>query len=314
MAEFQCAIHIPDQPGLETDDLTVGRVFDLECAGPWPAGVDPKKYQTFFPKPDASDAPKPDAAASPAPSPYSLKFLDANASSKDAVTFKAVSYTAGPVEIPSLKITDGSSVLELGALRFEVRSVLDPQQPKQEPYGPFGAIGIGIPASWWMILACAVALLALAVFWRVRRRLQRRALMKRLREHDSALAPIAEFYARDRKLKRDHPLFAGMEGAPGDAAAATAELERTFRVYFMRRFRLPTLEWGDGALLRAFRAEHRALWDAAGDDVRKLFREFEAARKAKALDPKDVMQLERSARALIEKLERERTPRAKGRA
>lgn len=299
MADFSCKTQIPDVPGLESGQLTVGRVFTLECTGPWPEGVDPAKLQIASPPPPTDPKQKADQTAK-----YALKILGAKAISKDVVQFDVTTYLAGKVQIPALILTDGAKSFEANQIDFEVHSVLDPQQPKQEPYGPFGPMPISIPLSWWFMLAGAIVLAGLLVFWRVRRRLQRRELMKKLEEHDSALSPAAEFYTKMRKLRRDHVLFSGGETAETDTALVVRELERMFRTFFMRRFELPALDWNDGTLIRAFKREHRRAAEDVGSDLKKLLKEFGAAKSASRVETKDAVQLADVTRTLVEKIEK----------
>lgn len=297
-AELTCQTQIPDVPGLEPNDLTVGRVFDLECTGPWPADVQPDRLRVFTEKTDKPGGPRDDLM---------LKILDGKAVAKDTIQFKVTSYVAGKVQIPALVLTDGARKFQAGPLNFEVRSVLDPQQPKQEPYGPFGPLSMSIPLSWWIGLLVFILCLLGLLLTRVRRRLQRRGLLRRLKEHDSALSPSAEFYNRMRRLRREHGLFAGFAARPGEAAEVTKELEAMFRVYFMREFRVPALEWNDKALLRAFRHEHKMFFDEVGADIQKLFKEFGAAKASAKVDAKDAIQLSDATRTIVERIEKRQT-------
>lgn len=286
MAAIECQIRVPDQPGLEPGQLTVGREFFLDCAGAWPPIADPATAKFQFQKGNE----------------HMLKLLGMERVENGRVELKVTSYTAAKIDIPNLVLLDGNQTVELGPLRYEVVSVLDPAQPQQEPYGAFGPLTISVPAAWWVALALVLALIGLAVGLGLRRRLQRRALLKKIASHDSALAPEREFYQTLRRLKRDKGIFAGTEFPADEPAAVVGDLERAFRTFFMRQFRLPVFDWSDSALIKEFRRENRELFEAHGEDVRKLFKEFRAARDSKKVEARDAIQLAENSRLLVEKL------------
>jgi hypothetical protein len=55
---------------------------------------------------------------------------------------------------------------------------------------------------YWALLAGFIGLLVLLAISKVYRVVQRRNMLERLREHDSALSPLAEFHQQFRRLQR----------------------------------------------------------------------------------------------------------------
>lgn len=287
MAAIECKMRVPDVPGLEPEQLTVGREFFLDCTGPWSPVADPAAAGFEFQKGNE----------------HFLKLLSMRKIDEGRIELKVTSYVAGKIDIPNLKFLDGGQTTELGPLSFEVKSVLDPAQPQQEPYGPFGPATLSVPGSWWLALAVALAVACLFATLKIRASLQRKFLLKKIAAHDSALSPAREFYQTLRRLKRDKGIFSGTAFPPEEPMEVVAATERAFRVFFMRRFRLPALDWSDSALLKAFRRENRAVFADHGETVQKLLKEFAAVRKTKKAEGRDAVQLAENARVLVEKLE-----------
>lgn len=288
MSAFTCTTEIPDQSGLEKNDLTVGREFWLNCSGPFPAFAPDAVLKFELAKEEE----------------HAIKLLEPKKITDTSFELKVTSYRTGPREFKNLILTDGQNKAELGPLQFEVRSVLDESQPQQEPYGPIGPLTLSIPLAWWLILFGIIAAIAATALFQLRRRWQKRRLLEKLREHDAALSPLAEFHQKLRLLKRDHELFAGLPATPDEAALVVQKLEKIFRVFFMRRFQLPALDWANRVLLREFRRENRDLFEAQGEPLRRLLREFLAAGTSKKVELRDAVQLTEQTRALAESLDR----------
>lgn len=287
MANFNCRLDIPEVSGLKTAEVTVGREFQVTCTGPWPA-ITPASKLSFELKPEQK---------------YSLHLLGAEPLSGDTVRLNTTSYQVGAWNFQPLVLDVDGNKLELAEINFETVSVLDPLEPQQEPYGLLGPVGLGWPLLWWVVLLVLVGGFILSGGQRWYRRVQRKKLLDSLREHDSALSPIAEFYQTLRRLRRESEVFGSQSVSTELAKQTSAELENAFRLFFLREFRLPALTWPDRELLRAFRKENRSVDSADLAKLRKLFREMSAAQKAEKLSARDVVQIAEQSRQLAERFE-----------
>jgi hypothetical protein len=164
-------------------------------------------------------------------------------------------------------------------------------------------LSLSIPLEWWLVLIVLIAGVAIALVYKLRRRLQKRRLLEKLREHDAAQTPLAEFHQKLRLLKRDHELFAGVAVTSDESAQVIRKLDAAFRVFLMRRFELPALDWTDRVLLREFRSENRGIFETHGEGLRRLLNEFRSAGVSKKVEARDVLQLSEQTRNLVEKLD-----------
>lgn len=289
MAAIECKTRIPDVPGLVPEQLTVGREFFLDCTGPWPPMTDPATARFEFRKGNE----------------HFLKLLAMQKIDEGRIELKVTSYVTGKIDISNLKFLESGQTTELGPLSFEVKSVLDPAQPQQEPYGPFGPVVLPVPGSWWFGFTVILVVLGLVIADRVRRHLQRKLFLKKLAAFDSALPPGREFYQTLRRLKRDHGFFAGLSYNADEPSKALDETEKAFRLFVMRRFSLPAFTWGHAALVKGLKKENPVLAEEVGEKLKKLFHEFGAARYAGKVDARDAVQLAENARLLVEIMDRE---------
>jgi len=80
--------------------------------------------------------------------------------------------------------------------------------------------------------------------------MQRRNVIEKLKEHDSALSPVAQFHQNMRKLQRSNPAFFGGPVAKEDVQVATDELRQMFHLFITRKYQVPALEWGSRLILK----------------------------------------------------------------
>lgn len=288
---MQCQVDIPKIQGLQDQQLTVGREFYLVCTGEWPKSFTPDKVRLVLPE----------------EAKYQLHLLGFEYRTPDTAELKVTTYTARPVKIDQVQISDGSQNLDLGPVQFQVQSVIekpkDPQQ-KVEPYGPIGPATIGIPMSYFILVLGVLALAALLILRKVFRMVQRRRLLENLKQHDAALAPLPQFHQSLRRLQRSNPIFFA---APHDAEQveqAFAELHRMLLLFLTRELRVPAFEWSEGAVLKDLKRHHRGIFKPLAGDLEKLLREYSQGEKNKsALNDKDILVLSQQTRKLVEKID-----------
>ncbi|WP_413577780.1 hypothetical protein ACLVWU_04905 [Bdellovibrio sp. HCB290] len=299
MAAIQCKVEIPNLDGLKDGELTVGREFFLVCDGEFPRELQQDKLQLVL-QPEQK---------------YSLKLQSFEFRSPTQADLKVVSYTAGmPVKFDNLQLTDGTLTVDLGAVQFQLVSVLPPPQPpanpgeqppKQEPFGPIGPLNIPVPPIYWIGLALVLGVIALFVATKIFRSVQRRKTIERLKEHDSALSPIAEFHQRLRRMQRTNTVFFGGTPNAEDVPLALDDTRHMLKLYITRRYKIPALEWSPRLILKDLKKYHPKVYQDTGNELEKLVKEFQHAIEDKAkLSKSDILNLSKRARLLVEDMER----------
>lgn len=297
MAAIQCKVEIPNVSGLKENELTVGREFLLACEGEFPKNLAQDKLQLVV-KPEQK---------------YSIKLLGFEFRSATQADIKVTSYTPGQVQFENLQIGDESQVVDLGPVSYKLESVLPPpeppkhgeQQAKVEPYGPIGPMTISVPNLYWAILASIIGLIVLFIAARIFRYVQRRNMIERLKEHDSALSPVAEFHQNFRRMQRVNTVFFGGQAKPEDIPLCLDETRGMLKLYITRRYQIPALEWGPRLILKNLKKYHPKVYQETGDELEKLIKEFLHAHEDRAgISSSDMLNLTKRTRLLVEEMER----------
>ncbi len=298
MAAIQCKIEIPPVEGLKDNELTVGRETVMTCEGQFPKNLNPQKLHFV----------------ETAETKYLIKLLKANFESETKAVFVVTSYKAAEVRWPDLQMTDDSQTFSLGQMDYRVETVLpkpDPKKPqvpgqevKVEAFGPIGPADISIPHIYWVILLAVIGLLASLIIFKVVRVIQRRNMIERLKEHDSALTPLTQFHTSMRKLQRANPAFFGGKTAPEDVHGAMEELRRMLRLYITRKYQIPALEWSARLINKDIKRHHRKVYAECGHDLQALIKEYQHAFENKqSVIGSDVVNLAKRTRSLVELME-----------
>lgn len=294
VSSLQCKTEIPQVPGLPEGELSVGREFLLVCDGDFPKGLIPEKIQ-FVLKPEQK---------------YQIHLLGFEFRSPTQADLKVTAYKAGPIRFDDLQITDGTEVLSLGALQYQVQSVLPPQEPGQAPvkteaYGPMGPVSLSVPPFYWAMIAGVLGLAILIFLTKILRIVQRRNMLSSLREHESALTPLAQFHQSLRRLQRQNKVFFGGRAELSEMSAAIDETHKVFKLYLTRRFQLPALEWSDRLILNDLKKYHKKIYVEFQEELRKTLKELQRGLQDKdKLTEQDVINVTTRARLLVEKIER----------
>ncbi|MBC7752889.1 MAG: hypothetical protein H7Z71_01545 [Moraxellaceae bacterium] len=207
--ELNCQISIPEIPGLEFNQLTVGRPFDLLCQGET-AGFNFSQAQLILDVEHKHD--------------FNLKKATAG-------KIEMVTYLTGDIEPTVVKISDSVQELDLKIPAFKVISVLPAPQKNEEgvvqPPEPFGynILNIQWPASYTVIFIVLLCALIAGLVNQALRARRFRRLNSELKDYESALSPDSQFYKHLRLLdKRKYPI---------------KEVERQFHIYVIRRYQVP---------------------------------------------------------------------------
>ncbi len=292
--EFQ-----PDSaaPATPLDNLTVGAPFKMNCRGDievqW---VKDFPVELVFPKKEDS---------------YTLYVLKTESLAANEAQFLVTAYKAGEHKLEYVRVVQrqgpgAADAADAAHLGFEmakpewtVKSVLNPNG-KNEPVPPFGPWSISLPM--WMILAVVLALCAVAYFGvrKLRKVNQRNKMLAELEHHKTALSPLHQYYRDARNLRRRLHNVKQVE----ELGELSRDLNREFRLYVLRQFLIPTLDWSDGQIVRDLRRRHKKVYNAAGDHLRKTLRELTRLQVMQPVLFKDVEQMQRMSLEAVEKIDR----------
>ena len=263
IGKMDCQFELPSQ-------ITVGTIFEAHCRSN--ESIDQESWQVL-----QEDK-------------YALQFLGAQKVDEQNLSLRFTSYRVGEHDLPDVQIFSGENKLSLGPLKFQVQSVLNQNsQEKQEGYGAIGPLGISIPLVVWLLLGAVFLGLSFSLGSFVRRRMQRRALLESLAEHNSALTPLSELHGNLRKISRANDFYHG--GAIVDSSQLTGvvqELDRCFRLFVLRKFQVPALVWPDRLILKesGLDPESESL-----KSLKKTLSELSKAKAAKQLTTSEVILL-----------------------
>lgn len=274
-----------DGPEAKLSDLTVGAKFALSCRGDIPVEWDPKAAPpkiTFAKEEDA----------------YALTVLKTGKLEAQAAEFVVTAYKPGKHEPEYIRILQGDKGFEAVKPKWELKSVLKPDQ-KPQPFGPLGPFSVPLPIWVWVTAVLTLVVVALSVWRFVRRSRQRRRMLEDLKRHRTAMSPLHQFYRDARLLRRR------LHTAKSEAEIKTiaTDLEREFRLFVLRRFEVPALDWTDSEILRDVRKRHRKTYASASEPLRRALRELSRMRAQATPSVHDVEQLHRMSLDAAERVE-----------
>lgn len=272
-----------DGPRAKLADLTVGSPFVLKCSGDLPVEWSEGPLRLVFPAEDQA---------------YTLALLKTVKLEPTTAEFEVTGYKPGNHKPDYVRVLQGERGFEFSRPQWEIKSVLKQDQQPQ-PFGPFGPYTVPLPMWVWLALLLAAAALALLIWRGVRRSSQRRALREELKRHGTTLTPLNQFYRDSRALKRR----LDKASADSDARAALEDLDRDFRLYVLRRFSIPALEWSEAAILGDVRRRHRRVFQRAADPLRKTLRELRRLKGRDLVPVRDVEQLHRMSLEAVDRLD-----------
>lgn len=272
----------PSAPALNA--LTVGSKFTLNCHGdlavPWAKG---QPVTPVFPQKEQA---------------YSLAILETSRLEENDVTFVVTGYKAGKHEPEYIRFVQGDKGFEFVKPKWQIQSVLK-QGEQPQPYPPFGPWALSLPI--WIMVAALIALLLILYFAirTIRRRGQRRRMLDELKLHRTALSPLHQFYRDSRLLRRKIHNAKTVE----DLKKISEELDREFRLYVLRQFQIPALDWSDGEILRDLKKRHRRVYRQSSESLKRTLRELSRMRGRDQILLHDVEQLHRMSLDVVERLD-----------
>jgi uncharacterized membrane-anchored protein YhcB (DUF1043 family) len=273
---------LPENPAL--DALTVGSPFALHCHGDipveWTPGNSPKPT---FPQKEQE---------------YSLSVLQTTRLDAQDVSFVVTGYKAGKQEPDYIRFLQGEKGFEVVKPKWEIQSVVKKDE-KPQPYPSFGPWSILLPMWFLVSVVLVVGLIAYLVMRALRRRAQRQRMLEDLKRHRTALSPLHQFYRDARLLRRQLHNAKSVE----DLKKISEQLDREFRLYVLREFEIPTLDWTNGEILGDLKKRHRRVYRKASEPLQKTLRELFRLKGRETILLHDVEQLHRMSLDAAERLE-----------
>jgi len=282
--------------GGDLSSLTVGAKFTMKCHGDIAVSWDQSASPVLvFPKEEDS---------------YSLSILKTDQLAANDVVFEVTAYKPGEHKPEYIRVLQGKGTSTEKGFEFSkpiwaVKSVLDPQKQQPQPYGPVGPWRLSLPIWFWAALILALGLLAYAIVRKLRKVAQRRRMLEDLKLHRTALPPLFQFYRDARQIRRRLHTVKENE----ELKKISLDLDREFRLFVLRQFQVPALEWSNRSILEDLRRRHRKTYRLAGDSLRKTLRELEKLRTRIDVTLPDLEQMHRMSLDAAEKLMNEGGPR-----
>lgn len=287
----ECQVQIPSVEGLEDHVLTVGREFVLDCHGDFSKLTDPAEWSVQLTE-------KQD--------PLSIKILRIEGKTAGEAKFVVTSYRVGSHNFEPLEVKGGQEKINLGKVAFQVESVLGKENIVQEPYGPMAA-KMSFPVAFWLAAGLIAASVIAVIYLKVRRYNERRALLEQLSRHDSPVSPLSEIHQNYRRWRRQHAFYylKDADASRTELMQVLGEVDHAFRVYLIRSFKIPALQWSNRLILKEMKKYHRLVYKDFGQELKKYIIEIDKAKEAAdRLKSQDLVQLTENLRLLIEKIER----------
>jgi hypothetical protein len=258
----------------EAAGYTVGEVFEISCEGEALTLKEPLKIQNSE------------------KFQYSLVYLKTLNLTTNKIQFLATSYISAQYNFPFVHVvdSDGGGFISAKPVQWKVRSVIDPQKPPQNPFGPIQPMAMAWP--YWIFFA---ALLVLAVFvgWGIvffKRHVQKRNLEKNIRKFQSPMGSYHQFSKDMRVLKRGVVFSSHVAWTETQAQSYIAKLDEIFRLFVLREYIVPAQSWTIRQIARHVRKKNSAGYEQFKLSFWKAFSELERAQKSQ-LSAQDCEQL-----------------------
>lgn len=245
-------------------EITVGKKFQISCQG---EAVPLKSDQLMIYAKELDPQTK-------HASLNNLKILEVIKSDEQQIKAIVTSYLTGKYETDGFFIlSDGQQEVALNQLKFNVASVLPPNE-KKDPYPAYPPWVIPVPI-WFIVLIIALIVLPLYGIWRVlKKQRERRLLIDSLKKQKTVRSPFDEFHREIRAVEKKH----GLE--PQDTKAFVSDVEKSFRMYLIRELLVPANTWSNRQIFNELKSRHAKVWESSSKDIKRLFSEFERASRS----------------------------------
>lgn len=257
---------------------TVGETFHLKCDGP---SVKFLSTDLQFKLPENKD--------------YQLRILETEKQSENSLYLLVTSYNPGNHDFAGLYIADqGEEVAKVEPFVLQVGSVLQ-QGQEQKPFGPIMAMKLSYPQYLWFVLLGMVLVGLFYSFFRLRRRVQMKRVIEELKQHNTSLGPFNQFNKDFRQLGRQY-IFSD-DWAPEKKQRYIESLDEVFRMYLLREFFVPALDWKSKLVLKTISHQDKKRYGLYGSELQQFINELDRAKTdANKLQVHDCKQLTQMAK------------------
>ncbi len=264
------------EPKFENPEITVGEIYSVTCEG----------AQMAWKKPELE-------VVMPQDFKYHFHVTTFDEVTPQKIKFSAVTYKTGQYKLTDqIVITDGENKINLSPWDLKVASVIEPQNGEEpKPFGPFGPFQLEWPLWMWVALGVFVISIlstALIFIWDQQRR---RKWAFWVAEYTTALSPYHQFYKDFRRLSRLS------QPTPDDLS----KLEESFRLYFLRELKVPTLNEPADWVLKWLRKKNPMLSKNLRPELHMVYRELARAKKTN-FSPDDFEQLTRKCQQIVDRV------------
>ncbi len=264
---------------------TVGEVFNLQCEGP---GVEFLSTDLHFEGQEKIQ--------------YKLRILEVLEDSGHSLQLKITSYNPGRHRFEKLYIVDqGEEMVRVEPLEFQVKSVI--KNPMQEAFGPVMAVKMAYPSWLWLafVLPLVISVFCLLFWWR--RKAQMFRVIQELKQHNTALGPFNQLNRDLRHLERQSDFRKKEEWSDSKKQSYIESLDQVFRMYLLREFYIPALDWNSGLVTKTLSRQDRHFYRHYGDPLKQFLKELDRAKRdfVKIKD-QDCRQLTRMARKVSQSI------------
>ena len=235
---------------------------------------------------------------------YLLHILKAVKLESNEAIFEATSYRVGKVDLAEVVAAIGDEQkFRLSGLVIPVKSVMDPAKPQKQPFGPIGPMKLSYPNwLWFSLLATVLLIIGWGVF-SFRRREQKKKVLEELKKHNTALGPYNQFNKDLRNLGRSYIFSHHKKWQDGDVEKYVTNLDEIFRMYLLREFVIPALDWKTNLVVKQIKKSDKKRWSGYGDSLFKLLKELDRAQKdANKVKMEDCQQLTQIARRVTQNI------------
>jgi hypothetical protein len=261
-----------EQNGHPLNNLTVGSKFKMNCHGDIPVEWNRDNVGVAFKDKKSEE--------------YTLFVLNANKLAPNDAELTVTGYKAGQFKPEFVRIIQGDHGFEVMKPEWEIRTVLK-QNEQPKPYAPYGPWGVGLPLWFMIFIGVLVGLVTFFVIRFVRRRMQRQKMLRDLALHATAISAVNQFYKDSRQIKRK----LDQAQADADVKDMAVQLDKEFRLFVLRQFQVPALDWSDRAIVDDIRKRQRRDFDLYADPLRKALRELTRIKARNTVSVTDAEQL-----------------------
>ncbi len=265
------------------EQWTVGETFGLVCEGPTAEFL---STELTFKEDKKSN--------------YRLQVLSVRKQTENELDMLVTSYVPKPHRFDKLYIQDQKvSVVQVEPFNLIVKSVIT--NPEQKPYGPAGAVALSFPLWLWITMGSVILVGVFFGLFRMNRRAQMRRVIEELKQHNTALGAFNQFNKDIRTLGRRH-IFGDEKGWTEQKKQRYLEnLDEVFRMYLLREFYVPALDWNSGLTVRTISKQDKRRFPRYGSELQKFLKELDRAKAdAEKLRVHDCQQLTQMAKRVTQ--------------